>query len=223
MAVIHRTTLTPTKLELLNVWLPAQPWYLGQGREPELAKAGGFRLDDPDGAVGIEFIVVTDGSGSYHVPLSYRGAPLDGADHALIGTAEHGVLGKRWIYHGIHDPLVVDRLLAFILGATEAQAQSVSDTPDPSVIGYFAEAGRTAAIESTTVTSRPDGTDLLLQVTEEPGRRARRLTVQVRHVLRADRDDSAMPYLGHVTAGWLLPDGTQARDRFAVLHDASTE
>ncbi len=27
MAVIHHTTLTPGKLELLSAWLPSQPWY----------------------------------------------------------------------------------------------------------------------------------------------------------------------------------------------------
>jgi hypothetical protein len=52
MAVIHDTTMTPGKLELLAAWLPAQPWYRDRGREPELARAGGFRLDDPVGEVG---------------------------------------------------------------------------------------------------------------------------------------------------------------------------
>jgi hypothetical protein len=47
MAIIHDTTMTPGKLELLTSWLPAQPWYFRTGRELELAKAGGFRLDDP--------------------------------------------------------------------------------------------------------------------------------------------------------------------------------
>ncbi len=47
MATVHKTTLTPTKLELLTAWLPAQPWYADRGRAPELARAGGFRLDDP--------------------------------------------------------------------------------------------------------------------------------------------------------------------------------
>src|SRR5690349_25005870 len=62
MAIIHSTaTLSPTELELLSSWLPAQPWYLDHGRQPELARAGGFRLDDPRGEVGIEFMVVTDG------------------------------------------------------------------------------------------------------------------------------------------------------------------
>lgn len=48
MAIIHHTTLSPTKLELLAPWLLKQPWYAGDGRAPELARTGGFRLDDPD-------------------------------------------------------------------------------------------------------------------------------------------------------------------------------
>ena len=49
MAIIHDTTMSPGKLELLAGWLPAQPWYCGAGSEPALSKAGGFRLDDPQG------------------------------------------------------------------------------------------------------------------------------------------------------------------------------
>jgi hypothetical protein len=74
MAVIHKTTLTPGKLVLLSAWLPSQPWY--PGGPPDLVKCGGFRLDDPTGAVGIEFMLVADSSGDgpavYHVPLTYR-------------------------------------------------------------------------------------------------------------------------------------------------------
>ena len=84
MAIIHEATLAPTKLELLTSWLPGRSWYPGDGAVPLLTKAGGFRLDDPDGKVGLEFMAVTDASGdepvTYHVPLSYRGAPLTGAD-----------------------------------------------------------------------------------------------------------------------------------------------
>lgn len=135
MAVIYKTTMTPSKLELLAAWLPRQPWYIGTASEPHLTKAGGFRLDDPQGEVGIEFMVVTDNSGerprSYHVPLSYRGAPLDGADRALIGTSEHGVLGRRWVYDGTHDPVLVAQLLDLLQGRAEPQAQSETDTPRP--------------------------------------------------------------------------------------------
>jgi hypothetical protein len=137
MAIIHRTTMSPGKLELLAAWLPAQPWYHGTGRPPQLARAGGFRLDDPQGEVGIEFIVVTDGPGSgaaaYQVPMTYRAGALPGADGGLIGTAEHGVLGPRWIYDGTQDPVLGAQLAALIQGEAEPQAQRVSHTPDPTV------------------------------------------------------------------------------------------
>jgi len=145
MAIIHNTTMTPGKLELLRVWLPAQPWYLSSGRGPELTKAGGFRLDDPAGEVGIEFMVVTDGSGNraitYQVPLTYRAGALAGAEGGLIGTAEHGVLGRRWIYDGTRDPVLVAQLVALVQGEAEPQAQSASNTPDPTVIGQPVTAG----------------------------------------------------------------------------------
>ena len=30
MAIIHKTTLVPGKLDLLAGWMPAQPWYAGR-------------------------------------------------------------------------------------------------------------------------------------------------------------------------------------------------
>ncbi|WP_413753336.1 1,4-alpha-glucan branching protein [Streptomyces sp. R-74717] len=216
MAVIHHTTLTPTKLELLASWLPAQPWYRGKsGQQPELVKSGGFRLDDPEGEVGIEFMAATDTSGdqpvTYHVPFSYRGAPIAGADQALIGTTEHGVLGQRWVYDGTRDPVLVAQLLALILGEAEPQMQGTSDTPDPSVTGWFAETGATAAIASTTVTDDPSGTDILVETAD-----GRRLTIHINRVLQPGQDTGGQA-LGHVTADVPLPDGTTARTAFVVV------
>jgi len=138
VAEIHRTTMEPTKLELLAEWLPRQPWWAGGDRVPALATAGGFRLDDPDGAVGMEFVVVTDGSGgepvTYFVPLSYRDAPLAGAETGLIGTSEHGVLGRRFVYDGAADPLVLAALRDFVAGRVVAQDQDISNTTDPTVV-----------------------------------------------------------------------------------------
>lgn len=136
MAVIHRTTLVPGKLELVAAWLPSRPWYRGTGT-PSLHKTGGFRLDDPAGEVGIEFAFVSDDSTGapvgYQVPMTYRSAALPGAEDALIGTAEHGVLGARWIYDAARDPVAVAQLLALLAGTAVPQAQSVSDTPEPAV------------------------------------------------------------------------------------------
>lgn len=216
MAVIHKTTMTPGKLELLAAWLPGRPWYAATGRDPELAKAGGFRLDDPAGEVGIEFMVVTDTSGdrpvSYQVPLTYRGAPLDGADEALIGTSEHGVLGRRWVYDGAHDPVLVAQLLALVQGHAEAQHQNKSDTPDPSVSTHYAGAGLPAMAAITAVEEGRDGTGIA--VATEAGRT---LTVAVSRVLRPieDAGDGAE---GRVTAVWQPPGGTGVRASFVVLH-----
>ncbi|MEV8565617.1 1,4-alpha-glucan branching protein [Streptomyces sp. NPDC051322] len=228
MAVIHRTTLKPTKLELLTPWLPEQPWYLGGGSKPELARAGGFRLDDPQGEVGVELMVVTDTSGAqqiaYFVPLSYRGAPLEGAEHALIGTSEHGVLGRRWVYDGVHDPVVVAQLFALLLGEAVPQAQSESHVADPSVTGAFTGEGLTSKAVPTDVTHGPGVTDLVVP-TASPAVPSGHLTVRVRRALSAAAQPPASartsPDLGHVTAGWLLPDGATARAPFVVVRDAA--
>ncbi|RZU62008.1 maltokinase N-terminal cap-like domain-containing protein [Zhihengliuella halotolerans] len=136
MATIHRTTMNPTKLELLEAWLPGQPFYAGAGT-PRLEKNAGFRLDDPAGEVGIEFVIVTDVSGPepvvYHVPQTYRAEPLEGAEAALVGTSEHGVLGTRYIYDGAADPVWRDVVRELFGGTQQPQAQSVPETAEPGV------------------------------------------------------------------------------------------
>ncbi|MEU1622438.1 1,4-alpha-glucan branching protein [Streptomyces sp. NPDC005722] len=215
MSLIHRTTLTPTKLELLTDWLPRQPWYAGAGRRPELVRAGGFRLDDPLGEVGVEFMVVTDQDGAaYHVPMAYRGAPLAGAEDALIGTTEHGVLGRRWIYDGAHDPVVVAQLTALVRGEAEAQAQSVSDTPDPTVARHYAGPADAAVSGAASVADGPGATT---DVTVDAGP-AGRLVLRLTRALRPGAADGAAgDVLGHVEAGWQQPDGTGVRAVFASL------
>jgi hypothetical protein len=83
MATIHSgTTMVPTTVELRSDWLRRQPWYLDTGVAPQLSRAGGFRLDDPAGEVGIEFMVATDAAGgeetTYLVPMTYRATALAG-------------------------------------------------------------------------------------------------------------------------------------------------
>jgi hypothetical protein len=166
MAMIHHTTLTPGKLELLTQWLPDQPWYRGAGA-PVLTKAGGFRLDDPAGDVGIELMIVADALGDrYLVPMTYRGAPLADADDALLGTAEHGVLGRRWIYDGARDPVAVEQLLALAAGQVDAQHQNVSNTvddcvrPSPTLTRPAAAPSRLSVVDTATGTAvalEPDG------------------------------------------------------------------
>lgn len=107
MALLHRAELTPSKTELLDGWAPTQPWFIGDpGRTLESVAA--FRFDDPEGEVGVETLLVRAGDGpTLQIPLTYRGTPLDGGESSLIGTMEHSVLGKRWVYDGAGDPVYV--------------------------------------------------------------------------------------------------------------------
>ena len=206
MAVIHQTTVTPTKVELLAGWLPARPWYRGGPDAPVLEKSGGFRLDDPEGEVGIEFMVATDTSGSepvaYLVPLTYRGAPLEGAEHALVGTMQHGVLGKRWVYDGCHDPVLVSELLSLIQGRAQAMAQSISDTPDHEVLcSYTGVSFSTGGFTPEPVDDQ-DGTLLPTPAGT---------ILRVHRVLRpvtGGPPPAAEDAVGHVVRGWQTPDGT---------------
>ncbi|WP_166785947.1 CG0192-related protein [Cryobacterium sandaracinum] len=104
MALIHQAELRPSKIELIEGWVPTQPWFEGDAGS-RFVGVGSFRFDDPDGEVGIETILVRVGEGPVlQVPLTYRGAPLAGGDAWLIGTMQHSVLGRRWVYDAIGDP-----------------------------------------------------------------------------------------------------------------------
>lgn len=108
MAIIHRATLTPSKAELLSGWLSG-----------EVEILGAFRFDDPAGEVGVEaFLVrVDDDPQVRHVPLTYRGAPHDGA--TPVGTMEHSVLGTRWVYDGTTDPVALGCYARALAGEQE--------------------------------------------------------------------------------------------------------
>jgi hypothetical protein len=127
MAIIHRVAMQPSKAELLARWLPNQSWYTGPAA---IERVGGFRLDDPAGEVGIEFLIVA--GPAFLVPLTYRGTPLP-TDDGLIGTAHHEVLGPRWVYHGECDPVMRAQLLALLRGEVVAQQALQSDAVDPTV------------------------------------------------------------------------------------------
>ncbi|HEV7213147.1 MAG TPA: 1,4-alpha-glucan branching protein, partial [Blastococcus sp.] len=135
---------------------------------------------------------------------------LDGLDEALIGTSEHGALGTRWIYDAAYDPVAVTQLLDFLCGGCEAQSQSVSDTPDPSVGRSWTSGGRPTVVSPllisdggpgrTTVAVEVDGSSRSLELIRVPS--------------------AALPgeeVLGSVEAGWTGPDGTSVRGTVVVV------
>jgi hypothetical protein len=191
LAVIHHTTLVPSKLELLTDWLPRQDWWVSELSGPSLARVGGFRLDDPAGEVGIEFMVARNDAArevtAFLVPMTYRGSALAGADEHLIGTAQHGVLGTRWIYDGTKDPVLLAQLAELIQGRVQAQAQSQSNTPDATVHAVPAAAA--------------------------PGQS---LSISFARRLSPAANDAGLPGVGEVTGLWTAPDGTLIRSLFAT-------
>ena len=180
MALLHDATITPSKLELIEAWLPSQPW---AEAVPALERIGGFRLDDPDGEVGMEGIVLrsADGAVTVHVPLTYRGAPLEGAEDALVGTMEHEVLGTRWVYDAAADPVFVAELTRTITEAGtqaeeyfEVDGEKVTREPSVTVAGSGGEPGElgvghvvgAAVPTGPTLTGRWDGGEGVLAYLE---------------------------------------------------------
>jgi hypothetical protein len=127
MALYHRATLTPSKLDAVAAWIPTRPW--GPSAGEQVGAIGAFRFDDPGGRVGMEVHLVTADGVIFLVPLTYRDAPLDGADdEALVTEMEHSALGTRWVYDGLRDPLFVTMLAAVAMtGQGEALGMLESD------------------------------------------------------------------------------------------------
>ncbi|MEV0564973.1 hypothetical protein [Dactylosporangium sp. NPDC050588] len=197
MALLHRADLTPTKLELLNAWLPTRSWYAGPAA-PDVAKVGAFRFDDPAGEVGIETILVRAGDGPVlQVPLTYRGAPLDGADRWLVGITEHSVLGTRWVYDATGDPVYAAALARIILtaepqAAEEFEVDGVRQArPSDVQANGSGHAGAAA----------PDATDILHVEDADPTRIA--TSSHELTVLRVLKDDAPTPPgAPTLTAAW---------------------
>lgn len=134
MAIIHRATISPTKLELLEEWLGSD-----LAGDEELRQVGSYRFDDPEGEVGIEALLVTRGGAVRQAVLTYRAAPLDGAEGHLVTTMEHSVLGRRWIYDGAGDPVALAAYRRALAGQQEQapleiwDGDTLVDTREPTV------------------------------------------------------------------------------------------
>jgi predicted trehalose synthase len=110
--------------EFLAEWMTRQRWYANKGGSPALEEIGSWSLaaasnaTDPDGVELVTHLVIDHGVGTpvlYQVPLSYRTGPLQGADHAIVGTLDDG----RTVYDGPHDPAWALSMLAMIVDGAE--------------------------------------------------------------------------------------------------------
>lgn len=132
-AEIYDAVLNPGKLELLRSWVRHQSWFDGDVERLEQVTA--YRFVDPAGEVGMEAFLLTDGTRTFHVPVTYRGAEMEGAAGALVGTMEHSVLGRRWVYDAPADPVYraeVRRVISHRdTAADHLQVEDGTVTPSP--------------------------------------------------------------------------------------------
>lgn len=92
-----------------------------------MERLGAYRYDDPGGEVGIEGFLVRRSGLVFHLPVTYRGAPLDGAESHLITTMEHSVLGRRWVYEAAGDPVALACYAAALAGRQKQAALELWD------------------------------------------------------------------------------------------------
>lgn len=153
MAIIHKAQLSPSKTEILHDLLASRGW-LEAG---EMTVLGAYRFDDPAGQVGIECHLVRTGETVFHLPLTYRGAPIGSADDiagdvvdddasgaadaaasnaagdgagssaALVATMQHSVLGTRYVYDALDDGVALDAFWRALCGAQQQADLDVFD------------------------------------------------------------------------------------------------
>lgn len=227
MAIVHKgASLVPNKIELLTQWLPHQRWYAGKGQVPRLERVGGFRFEDPEGEVGVEVLLVADHSASpvvvYQVPLTYRGAPLEGAEHALVGTMEHSVLGPRWVYDGPHDPVYVAGLVETILTAGVSDIAQASQGSNAVAVGTSTGVTDGVVSSSKVLAGEQSNTSIICRMSAPGGGPGEPLIVKVFRIVQdGDNPDvvvqSALTRagstrvpaaFGHLSGAWDDPAGS---------------
>jgi hypothetical protein len=104
---------------------------------------------------------------------------------------------------------LVTQLLALIEGRVQAQAQSITDTPDREVTRSHTGEAPLSADSLTTVTDTRVSTELHAQNGS---------FLRLPRLLRPTPAPDPRDAIGHVAGAWQLPDGTRARALFAVLH-----
>lgn len=122
-------TLRPSKLELLQQWLPAQPWFRGSASDVEIV--GKFRFEDPAGEVGLDSMIVRSGQDLYYVPVTWRSAALPSWAQ-LIGELHHSELGTRYCTNAADDPVFMTELTRVVTegdGASEIRTDSGDVVP----------------------------------------------------------------------------------------------
>ena len=116
MATVHPgATISPTKLEIVQGWLGDQDWFDGDAASVKAGTRFSYRFDDPAGEVGVESVLATLDGKVFQLPLTYRNSELEGGEPFFLTHMEHTALGRRWIYFGLGDPVLVNSFVSAII------------------------------------------------------------------------------------------------------------
>jgi len=116
MALVHPgSTISPTKLEIVQSWLGEQDWFTDDSSALKAGQRFTYRFQDPAGEVGVESVLATVGDRVFQLPLTYRAAELDGGEPFFLTQMDHSALGRRWIYFGLGDPVLVTQFVSAIV------------------------------------------------------------------------------------------------------------
>jgi len=108
-------------------------------------------------------------------------------------------------------------LVALIQGESESQAQSLSNTPDRTVISQPVTNGHLEVLDSAIAANGLESTDLRITVADAHGTRGDDLMVRVIWILQHDNDGKVRDGgHGYVSAAWRLPDSTLVRGLLAT-------
>ena len=226
MAIVHKgASLVPAKTELVESWMPQQRWYHGKGHDPVLRRVGGFRFEDPAGDVGVETLLLADTAADpvviYQVPLTYRSEPLEGAEPALLGTMEHSVLGRRWVYDGPHDPVYVEQLVDTILRDRASDGAQASVGSNVLATGTSTGLAEGSVASAAVLTGEQSNTSIICRMNGVDGGLAEPLIVKVfrtlqhgpnpdvvvQSALTIEGSDRVPRALGHLSGQWDSADG----------------
>ncbi|MCU1536697.1 MAG: aminoglycoside phosphotransferase [Humibacillus sp.] len=227
MAIVHKgASLEPSKTDLVAGWMPHQRWYHGKGHDPVLRRVGGFRFEDPAGQVGVETLLLADTAASpvvvYQVPLTYRPEPLEGGEQALLGTMEHSVLGRRWVYDAPHDPVYVDQLVDTILRDRAADEAQASVGSNARATGTSTNDNDSSVTSSAVLTGEQSNTSIICRMAGPQGELAEPIIVKVfrtlqhgpnpdvvvQSALTVEGSDRVPRALGHLSGEWDSVDGS---------------
>ncbi|MES2169394.1 MAG: phosphotransferase, partial [Actinomycetota bacterium] len=204
-------------IALLAPWMPAQRWFAGKLREPELEIIGGYALDTGAPDVGCRVVLVLDRAippALYQVPVTERVGPLDDAGSALIGRA-----GDRWIYDGAHDPAFAAALLRLMLD--EGAAHSDDGTARIAAFGHSDTTEDLKVATSRVLGGEQSNTSIIIDTTDAHGRHATPVICKIfRTIHHGENPDVVLTgalgaagsrvvprSIGHVTGRW--PDSAE--------------